>query len=243
MEPDRPRATRSRYPAPAEAEVAGGAGIYGSALLDKEPAAAASAPSALAHEMDRAAALVEAARQGDTAAIEALITLLAPRLLRAIRALMGPAHPDVEDLVQEVLVDLMDALPSFRGESTLLHFAIRIATRKMTKKRRRAHAIRAWLEQWKRSEEPLSSSPASPREELVAERRRGLLRELLSELPEAQAEALVMRLSLGYSIEDIAEITRAPINTVRSRLRLGKEALRARVANDPRWAELGVLES
>lgn len=242
MHPDRPRATRSSYAASMKVE-ASGAAVYASTPADTEPAESDTVLPALAHELGRADALVDAARHGNPEAVEALLTLLAPRLLRAVRALMGPAHPDVEDLVQEALVDLVSALASFRGESTLLHFAIRIATRKVTKKRRRAHALRAWLEQCQRAEEPLAVSPASPRQELVAERRRALLRELLSALPEAQAEALVMRIALGYSIEDIAEITRAPLNTVRSRLRLGKEALRTRVENDPRWAELGVEES
>jgi RNA polymerase sigma-70 factor (ECF subfamily) len=45
-------------------------------------------------------------------------------------------------------------------------------------------------------------------------------------------------MALGHSIEEIAVITNAPVNTVRSRLRLAKEALRSRVEADPRWAEL-----
>jgi RNA polymerase sigma-70 factor (ECF subfamily) len=49
---------------------------------------------------------------------------------------------------------------------------------------------------------------------------------------------MVMRLALGYSVEEIATITCAPINTVRSRLRLAKDALRSRIEADPKWAEL-----
>ena len=69
------------------------------------------------------------------------------------------------------------------------------------------------------------------------------MRTLLGELPEAQAEAMVLRLALGYSIEEIAGISSAPINTVRSRLRLAKDALRSRIEADPRWAELWEDES
>lgn len=237
MQHDRRRTTRSRYPALVRVREPPDADIDAPTTkgVESDPA---SAPPATARELDRAGAILEAARRGDAAAVETVITLLAPPLLRAIRALLGADHHDVEDLVQEVLVAVVDALPSFRGESTLLHFAIRIATRKVTAARRRAHAVRGWLDRWHKGEQPLSPSPSSPRDEAIAERRRGLLRDLLAELPDAQAEALVMRLSLGYSIEDIAEITRAPVNTVRSRLRIGKEAMRARVESDPRWAEL-----
>jgi DNA-directed RNA polymerase specialized sigma24 family protein len=38
----------------------------------------------------------------------------------------------------------------------------------------------------------------------------------------------------GFSIEQIAEATACPANTVRSRLRLGKDALRDRIDGDPR---------
>src|SRR5690349_2662291 len=76
---------------------------------------------------DRMSPLVDAARRNEPQAIEELLGLLAPPLLRAVCALLGREHPDVDDLVQEVLIDVVDALPSFRGECTLLHFAVRIA--------------------------------------------------------------------------------------------------------------------
>ena len=43
-------------------------------------------------------AIVAAARAGDPVAMEELLGLLAPPLLRAVRALMGPSHPDLEDV-------------------------------------------------------------------------------------------------------------------------------------------------
>jgi RNA polymerase sigma factor (sigma-70 family) len=183
-------------------------------------------------------ALIEGARAGDSAATEELLAALAPPLLRAVRALLGPTHPELEDLLQEVLVAVIDALPSFRGESTFLHFAIRIAARKATSVRHRSHAVVGWLERLYRGERALITGPHSPGEETLAERRRALLRTLLSELPDAQAEALVMRVALGYSLTEIAALTHTPLNTVRSRLRLAKEAAHARIVSDARWAEL-----
>jgi RNA polymerase sigma-70 factor (ECF subfamily) len=64
------------------------------------------------------------------------------------------------------------------------------------------------------------------------------MRTLLREIPDTQAETIVLRMALGHSIEEISGITSAPVNTVRSRLRLAKEALRNRIEADPRWAEL-----
>jgi len=56
-------------------------------------------------------------------------------------------------------------------------------------------------------------------------------------LPEAQAEALALRVALGWSLKEIADATSTPLNTVRSRLRLAKEALRRRIGDDPGLAD------
>jgi DNA-directed RNA polymerase specialized sigma24 family protein len=47
-----------------------------------------------------------------------------------------------------------------------------------------------------------------------------------------------MRAVLGHSIDEIAEALDVPINTVRSRLRLAKAALRERIETDPSLGEL-----
>ena len=65
-----------------------------------------------------------------------------------------------------------------------------------------------------------------------------LLRELLEDLPEEQAEALTLRVVMGWSLEEVARASGAPVNTVRSRVRLAKEALRARIEARPALAEL-----
>ena len=186
---------------------------------------------------------MQAARDGDTGAIDHIVASLTGPLIKAARALMGPENPDVEDVVQEVLMGVVDAIPSFREECTVLHFAIRITIRRTTAARRRSRWILDWLKKMRRGEEPLASDPASPCEATIAERRRELLRNLLREMPAAQAETLMLRLALGHSVEEIASITKAPLNTVRSRLRLAKEALRTRIGNDPRWAELSEVPS
>jgi RNA polymerase sigma-70 factor (ECF subfamily) len=186
---------------------------------------------------------LHAAREGDAAAIDHIVVSLTGPLMKAARALMGPEHPDVEDVVQDVLLGVVDAIPSFREECTILHFAIRIAIRRTTAARRRSRWVFDWLQKMRRGEEPLADGPTTPCEATVAERRRELLRNLLREMPPAQAETLMLRLALGHSIEEIAAITKVPLNTVRSRLRLAKEALRTRIGNDPRWAELSEVST
>jgi RNA polymerase sigma-70 factor (ECF subfamily) len=64
------------------------------------------------------------------------------------------------------------------------------------------------------------------------------LRTLLEELPEIQAETFALRVALGYSMQEVAAATGAPVNTVRSRLRLAREALRRRIEQDPSLSEV-----
>lgn len=191
---------------------------------------------------ERLTPVVLRAQAGDSAAITQVVGELAPGVLRAVTALLGREHPDVEDLAQDVLLAVVAALPDFRGDSTLLHFAVRIAARKSVLVRRRTRSVLGWLESLWRGEYPVRQTPGSTLEEITGERRRALLRLLLSELPDAQAEALALRVVYGHSIDEISSMTQTPFNTVRSRLRLAKEALRQRIEAEPQWAELGQEE-
>jgi RNA polymerase sigma factor (sigma-70 family) len=183
--------------------------------------------------------LVVRAQQGEPEAVNQVVAELAPGVLRALTALLGREHPDVEDLAQEVLIAVISALPDYRGDSTLLHFAVRIAARKSVLVRRRARSVLGWLESLWQGEHPLRHPPTPALELLRGERQRALLGSLLSELPDPQAEALLLRVVCGHSIEEISSVTQTPLNTVRSRLRLAKEALRRRIESEPKWAELG----
>jgi len=76
---------------------------------------------------DPVAAWIDPALRGDAAAMRALLAALAPVVMRAARRLLGRGHPDVDDVAQQTLVGVVERLPGFRGESSLAHFAERIA--------------------------------------------------------------------------------------------------------------------
>ena len=67
-----------------------------------------------------------------------------------------------------------------------------------------------------------------------------LVRELIATLPEAQAEALALHCVLGFTVGEIAAAAGLPLETVRSRLRLAKSALRKHARRTPglsSWVE------
>lgn len=189
---------------------------------------------------DPLAELVETALSGDSAATRRLLDAIAPAMLATVRAVLGRGHRDVEDVLQDALVGMMRALPSFRGESTVLHFSRAVALRRALDQRR-AFARRGPEEEVNPDDERLRDPGGSPAASAVAAQRRHALRAVLSELRPEQAEAFARRVILGSSVDEIARETAAPVETVRSRLRLAKNALRARITNDPALLELSEI--
>src|ERR1700683_898156 len=70
------------------------------------------------------------ARDGDGEAQRRLLVAVAPALLPPLRMILGARHPDLEDVLQEALIGLLHGLDAFRGESSVIHFARRIATKR-----------------------------------------------------------------------------------------------------------------
>jgi RNA polymerase sigma-70 factor, ECF subfamily len=168
----------------------------------------------------------------DRESLTAIATQLLPRVRNLIRYLIR-GDQDVDDIAQEALLAVLRGLPSYRGEGTLESWADRVVAR----------ATFAWLRRrksWQKLEiapsatEPLIDETTLPDEYL--QRRR--LVELLDQLPYEQRHALVLHHVLGLRVTEIAEQTEARLETVRTRLRLGKSRLRELAVVDPEQEEL-----
>ncbi len=188
------------------------------------------------------AELADRAATGDTTATGQLLKALAPSMIRAAQQLLGGTHADLDDVVQQSLIGLVQALPAFRGECSVHHFASRIVARTAVATRRRGH-LRMERQDDSIDVDTLERTPDSSTDRVDAERRRDLVRSLMSTLPEEQAETLALRIVLGFSLEEVASTTGVPLNTVRSRVRLAKTALKRRIEADPQLLEALEVES
>lgn len=164
-----------------------------------------------------------AARQGDRSALGELLGELRRPLLRYCTARLG--HPQTaEDVTQEVLVAVVEALPRFRGDSGgVVAFAFGIAANKVADSRRAAGRRRAVL----RAEVPEQADPADGPEESAlrsADVRRA--RALLQELPEAQREILLLRMS-GLSADEVGAVVGMTAGAVRVAAHRGLQRLRS----------------
>jgi RNA polymerase sigma-70 factor (ECF subfamily) len=181
--------------------------------------------------------LAQRAASGDVEATGQLLKALAPQMIRSVHALMGHSHADADDVVQQAMIALVQALPQFRGECSPQHYASRIVARMVVATKRRGKA-RADRRDDATDVDAVQSQHLSQHEQVSAERRRELVRELMTTLPDEQAETFAMRVGLGFSLPEVAAATQVPLNTVRSRVRLAKEALRKRIDADPSLLEM-----
>lgn len=178
-------------------------------------------------ELDHLAATAAA---GDRTALERLLTLIQPSIVRYCRARMGPgiglATP--EDVSQDVLLAVCGALPRFRPHDThAMAFVYGIARNKVVDAFRAAGRDRS---------EPTESIPDSadqgpgPEMKAVLTTEIGELRELLGRLSTTQAEVLVLRIALQFSAEETARIMDSTPGTVRVTQHRAMMRLRAMVA-------------
>ena len=184
-------------------------------------------------QQDELRALSQSVIAGDAKALQAFLTLLVPHLLRVSRRVLGALHPFVEHVPHDAAYTVVGQLASYRGEGTLLSYSRRVALLTAMNMRRRDQAQkRARLREGTDAEGVLADDP-DPEQRAASASLAPLLRQMLDTLPEPLAEAFGLNVMLGYTVQEIAAISSAPVETVRSRLRLAKQRLRSRALEHP----------
>lgn len=146
-------------------------------------------------------AIVDAAREGDEAALAELYNLYFPRVYRYILARMGNPY-DAEDLTEEVFLRVLDAIGRFQWrEAPFSAWLFRIAHNAVISQRRKDGA--------RGRSSPLSEAlPVDSQgpEELVENRL--ALSEVMKAaetLPEAQRRVIALRFAAGLSVAETAK--------------------------------------
>jgi len=187
---------------------------------------------------DELRGLALAAARGDADAAASLVIHVGSSMLIVVRKVLGRSM-DVHDVMQDAVIGFIEGLPTFRGDSSVAHYAKRVALLTALAARRRVRHRAQLVEM---VDEPVDELPdaadRSPLELALAARRRVLVSRLLDELPQVIAEALALHFFLGYTVDEIAETEAVSPNTIWSRLRLGKQALRQRLVGDATLAEM-----
>jgi RNA polymerase sigma factor (sigma-70 family) len=193
----------------------------------------------LATQHDELLALAEAVQKDDERALRTFLAAIVPHQMRVVRRVLGPNRADVEDVTYEAAYAAVDGLERFRGESTVLHYACRVAVL-VAMKVRRAEATQKRTQAQasaEGAEEPFAEG-LDPEQAALQASLAPIVRELFGSLSAPHAEALALHVVLGYTVAEIAQLSEVPDETVRSRLRLAKQALRKRVMSHPTLREV-----
>jgi RNA polymerase sigma-70 factor, ECF subfamily len=173
------------------------------------------------------ARLAAAAARADPAAMRALVTRLMGRVDHVAKALFkNPAS--AADASQSAMVEILRSIGSYRPLGSLESWADRITARvgyRMLRGQRRS----ARREDAETEVESVPEVPSGPR---LAEDVPRPVWSYLDRLPEVMHEVLVLRHVLGYSIEEIAELTEVSPNTVKDRLLRGREQVSKLIRRD-----------
>lgn len=167
------------------------------------------------------ASLAARVHAGDRVAADRFVRRLLPLVRKVTRKLVGDTV-EAEDLVQVVLLELLQASGSYEGRGTLEGWAYRIAMRTVLRQLRKA----------RRRPITLPELPALGESTNMSEGLTRPLHEYLLELSETHRSVLILRHALGHTLPEIAELTEAPIATVKSRLQKATEALQKAIRRD-----------
>lgn len=166
--------------------------------------------------------LVERARKGDGAALEQLLSTIAPSI-RRFGLRMCKNDPDAQDVLQETLLSIVTNLHQFEGRSSLSAWVFAI-TRSACQRRRRGLKNRPHFGQ-----ETLETQPAdapSP-EQYASDREIGAaLTRALDALPEEYREVLVLRDMEGLTATQAAASLDLSVEALKSRLHRARDAMR-----------------
>lgn len=165
-------------------------------------------------------ALVGAVLAGDRDSFRLLVEREQRSVYRTCLRILGRPH-DAEDAAQEAFVMAYRALGSYRGDGPLAGWLMRIATRQAFRRlgqRREVAEIDPQL--------PLSAPGSDPLAMALAGERQRVVRLAVAALGEPYREVVAMRFFGEMSLDEIAAVTRRPLNTVKTHLRRGLERLR-----------------
>lgn len=175
--------------------------------------------------------LLRRAQTGDFAAFEQLVARLQARVYRVAFRITGQAA-DAEDVVQQTFLSLIEHIDSFRGESSVVTWVLRIATNHALKllRGRRGH-VTTFDDHDGHVPHPDFIAPwtLTPDEILQRAELRVLIDQAITELDDRHRVVFVLRDIEGLSTAETAESLGLSESNVKVRLLRARMQLRERL--------------
>jgi RNA polymerase sigma-70 factor, ECF subfamily len=173
------------------------------------------------------ATLIAGALAGDMHALKTLVRMHHGMLYRTARAILRD-DAEAQDAVQEAFLHALRALGTFRGESKLSTWLVRIAANEALM-RRRHNAKAAPMDM---EPDDLVSDAAGPESAAHCGEMRQLLEARIGALPEDYRAVFAMRAIEELSVEETAAALGIPPATVRTRYFRARNLLQRSMAGD-----------
>jgi RNA polymerase sigma-70 factor (ECF subfamily) len=180
-------------------------------------------------------------RRGDPAVANAFYLRVRPIVARTVRRLLGRLDQDCADLVQVALIQLIEAIPRYRGECPLDGWVASVSANVIYKHIRRRRLERSLFlgglagDSDELPGEIVGSLPSQTVEARQIATRIGAH---LMAMNADRAWAYMLHDVGGYSLEEIAHIAGISTAAAQSRLSRGRRELHQRIAADPALGQL-----
>lgn len=196
------------------------------------------APNSMTGIADELELAVASAVKGDQTAAARVLALVRPGVVRYCRSRVGGAERvnlSADDVAQEVLIAVLSALPGYRDQGRpFMAFVYGIASHKVADAHR--GAARNKSDPVEYLPEVLSTD-TGPEDYLLDGEVTKAMDRLLGTLPEKQREIIRLRVVVGLSAEETAEIMDSTAGAVRVAQHRAMKLLRTRIEQDgeERW--------
>jgi RNA polymerase sigma-70 factor (ECF subfamily) len=185
--------------------------------------------------------LVALSMGGDTESFNQLILRWEKPIYALAYRVIG-REEDARDVCQETFLRAFRALPGFKGQAKFSSWLYRIALnlcRDWIRRQRRAPVMQV-PEGVELVDLASERGPAESIEDLVSRRQlSGIVAEAMALLPEEQRTAIILKEFHGMTFQEIADLQRCPLSTVKTRLYQGLTVLRRHLEkNNKAAAEL-----
>ena len=173
--------------------------------------------------------LVKRVQQGDKRAFDLLVLKYQHKIISVVHRYVRDSA-DVHDVVQEAFIKAYRALENFRGDSAfytwMYRIAINTAKNHLISRGRRPPASDIDIDdaEYFVGNDNLQDFN-TPESSLFCEQLQSAIEKAISQLPEDLRTAVTLREMDGLSYEEIAEIMKCPVGTVRSRIFRAREAI------------------
>ena len=182
--------------------------------------------------------LIGRCKSGELAAFDELVKRYEKRVFNCALRIAGN-YNDAADVAQEAFIRAFHSIQTFRGDAKFATWIYRIVTNVYLDERKKSKAHRTIsldeaieLDENSVARQIVDDSP-TPDEVAESKERSRALQRAISTLPDYQRVIVTLYHMQHRSYEEIAEILRLPIGTVKSRLNRARLALAEKLESEP----------